>query len=81
MTPDELRSWHRECDEDYARGLLEEVLAEIATTPQDVQQVLRRLLYHHLQTDFSADVDIVDDPQGSIELFHRYADPEFPPLA
>jgi hypothetical protein len=80
MTPDELRNWHRECDEDYARDLLEEMLAEIATTPEDMQEVLRRMLHHHLETDFSATVDIVEDEPGSIELFHRYADPEFPPL-
>jgi len=51
-------------------------LAEIATLPVDVQQVLRRLLHHHLDTDFTADIDIDNDTLGSIKLFHRYAESE-----
>jgi hypothetical protein len=48
MTRDELAEWHRWCDEHYAHDLLDEMLAEIATLPVDAQQVLRRLLHHHL---------------------------------
>jgi hypothetical protein len=51
-------------------------LAEIATLPVDVQQVLRRLLHHHLDTDFTADIDIDNDALGYIKLFHRYAESE-----
>jgi hypothetical protein len=50
------------------------MLAEIATVPDDVQQVLRRLLHHHLDTDFTGDIDIDYDTLGSIKLFHRYAE-------
>jgi hypothetical protein len=64
-----------QCDEDYARDLLDEALAEIATAPTEVQDVLRRLLHHHLATDFSSSVEIVNDEPGTIELFHRYIDP------
>jgi hypothetical protein len=74
MTRDELTEWHRWCDEHYAHDLLDEMLAEIATVPVDVQQVLRRLLHHHLDTDFTADIDIDNDTLGSIKLFHRYAE-------
>jgi hypothetical protein len=76
MTRDELSEWHRWCDEQYAHDLLDETLAEIATVPVDVQQVLRRLLHHHLDTDFTADIDIDNHSRDSIELFHRYAESE-----
>ena len=76
MTPDDHRAWDRECDEYYAGDLLEETLVEIAAAPVDVQEVLPRLLHHHLESDFSANVEIVNDEPGSIELFHRHVDPE-----
>ena len=44
--------------------------------PVDAQQVLRRLLHHHLDTDFTADINIDNDTLGSIKLFHRYAESE-----
>jgi hypothetical protein len=68
MTPDERRAWDRLCDEEYARWLLEETLEEIAASPEDVQDVLRRMLRDHLRTDFSASVDIGNDEQGSVRL-------------
>ncbi len=76
MSRDELTEWHRWCDEHHAHDQLDEMLAEIATVPVDVQQVLRRLLHHHLDADFTADIDIENDTMDSIKLFHRYAESE-----
>lgn len=73
MTSDELTDWHRWCAEDHARTLLDDILAEIGTTPADVQDVIHQLLRHHLDTDFTAGVDIIDDGVGSTRLLHRYA--------
>jgi hypothetical protein len=77
MTPDmreqfeEHKRWVRH---QYPHDLLDNILAEIDTCSPRLQEVLDRLLWHHLNdVDFTASVDIVTDDSDRVDVYHRYA--------